>query len=65
MFLYLLTKIDQIDPISLDLIDFYIRQLIVLKVMLYIFADGVIRKEGWLLNDLIKEKNSLQYLLMQ
>lgn len=65
MFLYLLIKIDQIDPISLDLIAFYIHQLIVLKIMLYIFADRVIRKEGWLLNDVIRTKNSLQYFLMQ
>lgn len=41
--LYLLTEIDQIDPILLDLITFYIHQHIVLKIMLYVFADGVIR----------------------
>jgi len=56
--LYLLTKIDRI---SLYLIAFYIHQLIVLKIPLSVFADGVIRKEGWLLNDLIKEKNSMLY----
>lgn len=63
----ILTKIDQIDPISLDLIPFYIQHLIVLKLMFYIFPDGVvISKEGSLLNDLIKQKNSqMQYLLMQ
>lgn len=63
----ILTKIDQIDPISLDLIPFYIQHLIVLKLMFYIFPDRVviISKEGSLLNDLIKQKNSLQHLLMQ
>lgn len=66
VFLYILTKIDQIDPISLDLIAFYIQHLIVLKLMFYIFPDRVVvSKEGSLLNDLIKQKNSLQYLLMQ
>lgn len=60
---YLLTKIDQIDPVPLDSIAF-VQQLIVLKLKVCLFADGVIRKER-LLRDLIKEKNSLQYLLMQ
>lgn len=65
VFFYILTKIDQIDPISLDLIAFYIQHLIVQKIMFYIFPDRVISKEGFLLNDIIKQKNSLQYLLMQ
>lgn len=59
MVLYILTKIDQIDPISLDLIVFYIQHLIVL--MFYIFPDRVITsKEGSLINYIIKQKNSLQ-----
>lgn len=66
MFLYILTKIDQIDPISLEIIAFYIQHLIVLKLMFYIFPDRIviISKEGLLLNDLIKQEK-LQYLLMQ
>lgn len=47
VFLHCSTKIDQIDPISLDLIPFYIHQLIELKIMLYFFADGVIMKGGY------------------
>lgn len=54
--LYILTKIDQIDPISLDLIAFYIQRLIVQKLMFYIFPDCIISKEGLLLNDIIKQK---------
>lgn len=61
VFLYLLTKIDQIDPISLNLIAFYIQHFIVLNLMFYIFPDRVvvISKEGLLLNYLIQQKKKL------